>query len=83
MFSEKVRVDDDVNVNFPVVCRSATQPCRFMLPVFSSKGQVSAGTPLFVVNTKKAEKVKESSKTGHGGAVIEANTRDLRGITLL
>lgn len=38
-----------------------------MLPVYSSKGQVSAGALLFVVNTKKSEKEKESSKTEHGG----------------
>ena len=43
-----------------------------MLPVYSSKGQVSAGTALFVVNTKKSEKGKESSKTEHGEHIIKA-----------
>ncbi|CAB1453779.1 unnamed protein product [Pleuronectes platessa] len=48
------------------------QPCWLMLPVYSSKGQVSAGTALFVVNTKKSEKGKESSKTEHGEHPVKA-----------
>lgn len=43
------------------------QPCWFMLPVYSLKGQVSGGALLFVVNTKKSKNGKESSKTEHGG----------------
>lgn len=57
----------------PVVSRAAQQRCWFMLPVYSPKGQVSAGTPLFVVNTKKSEKGKESSKTEHEGNIIIAD----------
>lgn len=70
MFSEKVSFEGDDDT-FPVVCSTAKQP---MLKVYSSKGQVSAGAPLFVVNTKKPEKGKESSKTEHGGEhIIEAD----------
>lgn len=66
MFLEKVSFDDDGDT-FPAVCSTAKQPCWFMLPVYSPKGQFSAGALLFVVNTKKSEKGKESSKTEHGG----------------
>lgn len=54
-FSE--RASFDYNDDTVSAARStAKQPCWFMLPVYSLKGQVGAGTPLFVVNTEKSEK---------------------------
>lgn len=72
MFSEKVSFDDDGDDTFPVFHSTAKPPCWFMLPVYSTKGQVSAGTLMFVVNTEKSEKGKESSKTEHGENIIKA-----------
>lgn len=78
IFSEKAGFDDNDDI-FPVVCSTAKQPCWFMLPLYPSKGHVGAGAPLFVVNTKKSEKGKESSKTEHGGEHFQGRQMKLKG----
>lgn len=78
IFSEKASFDynDDT---VPGACSTAKQPCWFMLPVYPSKGQVGAGAPLFVVNTEKSEKGKESSKTENGGEHYHGRQMRLKG----
>lgn len=80
IFSEKAGFDDNDDI-FPVVCSTGKQPCWFMLPLYPSKGHVGAGAPLFVVNTKKSEKGKESSKAEQN--IFKVDRWNLRGNTPL